>query len=161
MSRASDAERPWSLDREIVLARVFDAPRALVFQMWTDPDHAMKWFGPKGFTCTLHEMDVRVGGRWRFDMKAPDGTVYPNRVTYLEIVPNERLVFDHGYDRDDDPERFRVTITFDEQANQKTVVTLRQLHPTKALRDAKVAFGAVEYGGQTLDKLAEHLRLQQ
>lgn len=161
MSLASAADRSWSLDREIVLARVFDAPRALVFRMWTDPDHVMKWFGPRGFTCTLHEMDVRVGGRWRFDMKAPDGTLYPNRIEYLEIVPDERLVFDHGRDVDDDPDRFRVTITFDEQSNKKTVVTLRQLHPTKELRDIKIGFGAVELGQQTLDKLAEHLRAQQ
>ena len=161
MSLASAAERPWALDREIVIARVFDAPRALVFQMWTDPDHAMKWFGPSGFTCTLHEMNVRVGGRWRFDMKAPNGTIYPNRIEYLEIVPNERLVFDHGEDIDDDPKRFRVTITFDEQADKKTVLTLRQLHPTKEQRDAKLGFGAVELGFQTLDKLAGHLRTQQ
>jgi uncharacterized protein YndB with AHSA1/START domain len=92
MSLASAAERPWALDREIVIAGVYEAPRALVFKMWTDPDHAMKWFGPKGFTCTLHEMDVRVGGRWRFDMKAPNGTVYPNRIEYLEIVANEARV---------------------------------------------------------------------
>jgi uncharacterized protein YndB with AHSA1/START domain len=161
MSLASAAEPPWALDREIVLARVFDAPRALVFKMWTDPDHTMKWFGPKGFTCTLHEMNVRVGGRWRFDMKAPNGTVYPNRIEYLEIVPNERLVFDHGDDIDNDPKRFRVTITFDEQADKKTVMTLRQLHPTKEQRDAKLGFGAVELGYQTLDKLAGHLRMQQ
>ena len=160
MALASADERPWALDRELVLSRVFDAPRALVFKMWTDPAHVMKWFGPRGFSCTLHEMDVRVGGRWRFDMTAPDGTLYPNRVEYLEIVPDERLVFDHGRDLDDDPERFRVTVTFDEQANKKTVVTLRQLHPTKAQRDAKMGFGAVELGNQTMDKLAEHLRAQ-
>lgn len=161
MSLASAAERPWALDREIVLARVYDAPRPLVFKMWTDPDHAMKWFGPKGFSCTLHEMDVRVGGRWRFDMTAPNGTIYSNRIEYLEIIPNERLVFDHGNDIDDDPTRFRVTITFDEQTDKKTVVTLRQLHPTKEQRDAGIGFGAVELGFQTLDKLADHLRTQQ
>jgi hypothetical protein len=77
---ANAAERIWSLDREIVLTRVVDAPRELVFEAWTKPEHAMKWFGPKGFTCTLHEMDVRVGGRWRFDMFAPDGKLYPNRI---------------------------------------------------------------------------------
>lgn len=152
------AERTWSLDREIVLTRVIDAPRELVFEAWTKAEHAMKWFGPKGFTCTLHEMDVRVGGRWRFDMIAPDGTLYPNRIEYVEIVPNERLVFWHGKDVDDDPERFYVTITFDRQHDNKTVLTLRQLHPSKELRDAKIGFGAVELGIQTLDKLAEHLR---
>ena len=155
---ANAAERTWSLDREIVLLRVFDAPRELVFEAWTKPEHAMKWFGPKGFTCTLHEMDVRVGGRWRFDMLGPDGKLYPNRIEYLEIVPNERLVFWHGDDIDNDPKRFYVTITFDMQHNNKTVVTMRQLHPSKEQRDAGIGFGAVELGMQTMDKLAEHLR---
>ena len=69
-------------------------------------------------------------------------------------------MLDHGSDQDDDPHRFRVTITFDEQADRKTVVTMRQLHPTKARRDAGVGFGAVELGYQTLDKFAEFLRSQ-
>jgi len=156
---ANAAERTWSLDREIVLTRVLDAPRELVFEAWTKPEHAMKWFGPKGYTCTLHEMDVRVGGRWRFDMFGPDGKLYPNRIEYLEIVPNERLVFWHGSDIDNDPKRFYVTITFDMQHNNKTVVTLRQLHPSKEQRDAGIGFGAVELGMQTMDKLAEYLRI--
>lgn len=155
---ASAADWNWSLDREVVIARVIDAPRALVFRMWTEREHVTRWFGPAGFTCTTHEHDARVGGRWRFDMRAPDGTTYSNRIHYLEIAPPERLVFEHGKDADDDPDRFRVTITFDEQANGKTVLTLRQLHPSKARRDAVIAFGAVEYGGQTLDKLADHVR---
>ena len=148
----------WALDREIVIARVIDAPREKVFRAWTDPDRICRWFGPEGFTCRMHEMDARVGGRWRFDLIAPDGTVYPNRVDYLEITPPERLVFDHGYDRDDDPDRFRVTVTLDEQENGKTVLTLRQLHPTAERRRTTIGFGAVELGLQTLDKLAAHLR---
>lgn len=157
---ANAAEQTWAFDRELVISRVYDAPRELVFRMWTELEHLSKWFGPKGFTCTMHEMNLRVGGRWRFDMHAPDGTVYPNRVEYVELVPNERLVFDHGLDKDDDPGRFRVTVTFDEQANKKTVVMMRQLHPTKAQRDAKLGFGAVELGAQTFDKLGEYLRTQ-
>lgn len=147
----------WALDRELVLVRVFDAPRDAVFAAWTDADAFCDWFGPDGFTCTMHEMDVRPGGRARFDMVAPDGTVYPNRMEYLEIVPNERLVLDHGFDVDDDPTRFRVTITLDAQGDGKTVLTLRQLHPTPELRSEKIGFGAVELGLQTLDKLARHL----
>jgi uncharacterized protein YndB with AHSA1/START domain len=148
----------WALDREIVLSRVFDAPRELVFSAWTDPQHIQRWFGPKGFVCTTHEIDIRVGGTWRFEMRAPDGTCYPNRMRFLEIERPTRLVFDHGVDNDDDPGRFRVTITFDEQSDHKTVVTLRQLHPSKAQRDAGIGFGAVELGYQTLDKLNAHLR---
>jgi uncharacterized protein YndB with AHSA1/START domain len=94
---------------------------------------------------------------WRFDMVAPDGKVYDNRVTFLEIRSPDLLVFDHGADKDDDEARFRVTITFDAQSNGKTVLTLRQLHPTKELRQVKIGFGAVEIGNGTLDKLAEHL----
>lgn len=148
-----------TLEREIVLSRVFNAPRELVFKAWTDARHISNWFGPKGFVTTTHEMEVRAGGRWRFDMKAPDGTVFSNRVVYLEVRAPELLVFDHGSDMDNDPDKFRVTITFDSQSDGKTVVTLRQLHPSKARRQMVIDFGAVELGYQTLDKLAQHLGL--
>lgn len=147
----------WALDREIVLVRVLDAPRDAVFAAWTDADAFCQWFGPGGFTCTVHEMDVRPGGRARFDMTSAEGTLFTNRFDYLEIVPDERLVMDHGSDLDDDPARFRVTITLDEQADGKTVLTLRQLHPTAEQRDSTIGFGAVELGLQTMDKLARHL----
>jgi uncharacterized protein YndB with AHSA1/START domain len=144
-------------DREIVLVRVLDAARDAVFDAWTDPDAFCQWFGPDGFTCTMREMDVRAGGRARFDMISADGTVFTSRFDYLEVVPGERLVMDHGADVDDDPGRFHVTLTFDEQADGQTVLTLRQLHPTVEQRDAKVGFGAVELGRQTMNKLARHL----
>ena len=162
---ANGNDVPWSLDREIVLSRVYSAPRELVFAAWTKEEHLTKWFGPKGYTTNTHECDLRVGGRWRFDMIGPDGKVWDNRVVFLEIKSPELIVFDHGSDKDDDEHRFRVTITFDEQSDTKTfgtmvgtVVTMRQLHPTKAQRDAGIAFGAVEIGYTTLDKLGEHLR---
>lgn len=147
----------WSLDREVVLVRVLDAPRAAVYAAWTDPAGFCEWFGPDGFTCTMHEMDVRPGGRTRFEMVGPDGTSYPSRMDYLEVLPNERLVMEHGSDVDDDPNRFRVTITLDEQSDGKTVLTLRQLHPTAERRNEVISFGAVEYGLQTMQKLADHL----
>src|SRR5580765_2986719 len=155
---ARSADVPWSLDREIVLSRVFDAPREVVFEAWTDPAQVTQWFCPKGFTSTTDEIDLRVGGRWRFVMTGADGTRYDNRIVYLEIRSPDLLVYDHGHDRDDDPTRFRVTITFDEQSDKKTVVMMRQLHPTKAQRDAGIGFGAVEIGYTTIDNLTEHLR---
>ena len=160
MADGRSAERTWALDREIVLCRVFDAPRDLVFRAWTDKEHFAKWFGPRGFITTIWEADMRVGGLLRFDMKAPDGTVYDNRIEFLEMKRPELLVYDHGHDKDDDPERFRVTITFDEQGDKKTVMTMRSLLVTKEERAIKIGFGAVELGYQTLDKLAEHLRSQ-
>ena len=147
----------WALDREIVLVRVLDATSEAVFAAWTDAGTFCQWFGPDGFTCTVREMDVRPGGRARFDMVSGDGTMYTNRFDYLEVVPAERLVLDHGPDADDDPTRFRVTIVLDEQADGKTVLTLRQLHPTVEQRDAGIGFGAVELGLQTMQKLAHHL----
>ena len=158
MERSASPEPSWSLDREIVLSRVYDAPRALVWKAWTDPKCLPEWFGPRGFQCKVHEIDIREGGRFRFDFIGPDGTLYDHRMVFLTMKEPELLVMDHGKDVDDDPGKFRVTITLDEQADKKTVLTLRQLHPTAAQRKAGIGFGAVELGYQTLDKLAEQLR---
>ena len=144
-------------DREIVLSREYDAPRELVFRAYTDPAHTPHWWGPDGFTNTVHEMDVRPGGRWRFTMHGPDGTDYSNRITYREIVAPERLEFAYGEDVDDDPGVFQVTVTFDDLGG-RTRVTQRMLFNTKAQRDGALQFGAGELGQQTLRKLAEHLK---
>jgi len=146
------------LEREIVLSRVIDAPRDLVYRAWIEPGRMFQWFGPKGYRCEVRQQgEARVGAVWRFDMVAPNGQRFDNRMTFLEIIPNEKLVLDHGSDKDDDPNRFHVTITFDQQSDGKTVLTLRQLHPSKTQRDATIGFGAVELGYQTLEKLAEYL----
>ncbi len=153
---ANPALSQWSLDREIVLSRVIDAPRDLVFEAWSDPRHLPQWFGPKGFTIKTKEIDVREGGRWRFDMIAPDGTVYPNHMRFRRIEKPRLIEADHGADQDEDPGMFRFTITFDAHGD-KTVLTLRQLHPTAAQRETVIGFGAVELGYQTLDKLAAYV----
>ena len=154
-------EHPYAsgeLDREIVLCRVIDAPRDLVYRAWIEPGRMFEWFGPTGFRCEVLEQGAaRVGAIWRFNMIAPGGQVFSSRFRFLEISPGKRLVFDHGSDLDDDPKRFHVTITFDEQSDGKTVLTLRQFHPSKDQRDAGIGFGAVELGYQTLGKLAEYL----
>lgn len=84
---------------ELVLTRSFDAPRDLVFKVWTDPKHLAHWWGPHGFTTQIREMDVRPGGAWRYAMRGPDGNEYPFDGVYVEVVEPERLVFDgtiHG-----------------------------------------------------------------
>lgn len=146
------------LDREIVLSRVIDAPRDHVFRAWVEPKRMFQWFGPRGFRSEVHQVsEAKAGAVWRFDMFAPDGQRFDNRMVFLDVTHNERLVLDHGSDKDDDPNRFRVTITFDEQSAGKTVITLRQLHPSKVQRARTIGFGAVELGYQTLDKLYEYL----
>lgn len=144
-------------DREIVLSRDFDAPRELVFQAYTDPRHTGSWWGPDGFTNTVHEMDVRPGGMWRFIMHGPDGKDWPNRITYREVAAPERLVFDHGEDVDNDPGAFHVTITFDDLGGGRSRVTQRMLFATAAQREGVIRFGAIELGRQTMRKLAEYL----
>ena len=146
----------WSLDREVVLCRVVHAPSDVVYSAWINPDQFALWFGPDGFDTTVREMDTQIGHCTKFDMRAPDGTLFTNRFLYLDVVPNKRLVMDHGSDQDDSPDRFRVTVTFDQQDNGKTVVTLRQLHQTSEMRQQVISFGAVELGLQTLRKLDEH-----
>ena len=153
----ADPRTTWAIDREIVLSRVLAAPRERVFQAWTDPAQITQWFGPDGFKVESLECDIRVGGRWRFVYTGPDGTRWDNRMVFLRIEAPRLIEMEHGADKDDDPARFHVTVTFDAQSDGKTVLTLRQLHPTKAQRDAGVGFGAVEYGYQTLGHLARHL----
>jgi uncharacterized protein YndB with AHSA1/START domain len=155
-AQTESAWAAWPLDREIVIARVIDAPRESVFDAWTDPEQIVAWFGPNGLRIETHKIDIRPGGVWRFDMIGPD-VRYDNRMTFLRIEPPRLIEVDHGPDKDDDPGKFRMLITFDEQSNGKTVLTLRQMHPTRAQRDAGIGFGAVEFGYQTLDKLAHHL----
>lgn len=147
----------WPLDREIVFARVLDANPEAVFDAWIDPEQIVKWFGPAGMAIESRAIDIRPGGVWRFDMVAPDGTRYDNRMTFLIIDRPLRIEVEHGADRDDDPGRFRMLITFDAQSDGKTVLTMRQMHPSREQRAATIGFGAVEYGAQTLDKLARHL----
>lgn len=142
---------PLSTDREITATRLFDAPRELVFQMWTDPQHIVHWWGPSGFTNTIHEMDVRPGGVWRFIMHGPDGADYPNKIVYVEIVKPEKIVYDHILPP------FRVTVTFTDQGS-KTKVDVRMLFETAALRDQTAReFGAEEGLKQHLGRLGDKL----
>lgn len=149
--------RDWPLDREIVFARVIDAPRSLVYAAWTDPAQIQAWFGPEGLTIETYEIDLRPGGIWRFDMVGAGDVRFSNRMRFLRMEAPNLIEIEHGEDQDDDPGRFAMLVTFDEQDNGKTVVTLRQMHPSSARRTAGIGFGAVEFGGQTMDKLARHV----
>jgi uncharacterized protein YndB with AHSA1/START domain len=145
--------------RSIVVTRVFDAPRTLVFDAWTDAKHVGRWWGPKGFTTTTHAIDVRPGGVWRFTMHGPDGTDYPHKITYLEIVKPERLVYDHG--AQGEPGYFQSTVTFAEEG-MKTRLSLRMLFPTAEERDAVVEkYNALQGANQHLDRLGEQLEKMQ
>lgn len=143
-------------EREIASTRVFDAPRELVWKVWTDPVHIGKWWGPIGFTTTTKEFDLRPGGVWLFTMHGPDGTDYRNEVTYTAVAKPERIEYDHG-----PTPIFHVTIIFEEEGETKTKLSMQMLFPTKEERDRTAEkFGAVEGLNQTLGRLEEYLAQQ-
>jgi uncharacterized protein YndB with AHSA1/START domain len=123
---ARAAAKPLS-ESEVVLTRVFDAPRALVFEIWTEPHHLAKWWGPRDFTNPVCELDVRVGGKILIHMRAPDGTVYPMTGTFREIVAPERLVFTAIVEDRNGRALLEglVTVTFEDEGG-KTRLTVRE-----------------------------------
>ena len=142
-------------ERELMLERKIPFARELVWKAMTDPEHVNRWWGPDGFRNEGVIMDFRVGGAWTFEMVGPDGTRYPNYVVFKEITPPSKLVFDHG-----DGERmwFETTVTLQE-IDSGTLITLRQLFPSREFRDEVVSkYGAIEGGKQHLAKLEAYLR---
>jgi uncharacterized protein YndB with AHSA1/START domain len=140
-------------EREIVMTRVFDAPRAMVYRTWIEARHLVHWWGPDGFTTTVHEMDVRPGGVWRYVMHGPDGVDYENEVVYDEIDEPELLVFTHTGTAA--PHRTKVTYA---EIGDKTEVTVRMVFPSAAeLKRVVETYGAVEGLKQTLGRLAEYV----
>lgn len=146
-------------DRVLVMERVFDAPRELVFQAWTDPKHVAQWWGPKGFTNPVCELDVRPGGAILIHMRGPDGVVYPTKGVYREIVSPERLVFTNSaFEGEEGNSQLEVltTVTFGEH-NGKTKLTLRAV-VVKSTPEVAAALAGMEEGwNQSLDRLAEDL----
>lgn len=137
-------------DCELFTSRSLDAPRERVFTAFSDPARLARWWGPKGFTNTFHEFDLRPGGAWRFVMHGPDGTNFTNESVFVEVVPPERVVFNHL-----SRPRFQMTITFEDEGG-KTRVGWRQVFPTPD-ECRRVAKFAVEANEQNLDRLAREL----
>jgi len=141
-------------DREVVITRRFDAPARVLFAAYTTPEHVRQWFGPKGWPMTLCEMDFQVGGRFRFALTGPDGKQgTPFGGTYREIVPDQRIVYDNGFETPG-AETMIVTVTFAETAG-RTLLTIHTLFASVAMRDEHVG-GGYEHGvGSGLDQLAD------
>jgi len=159
MTNAKTAPAENRADREIVITRVFDAPRELIWNAWTDPKQVVQWWGPRGFTMTIHQMDVRPGGVRNNTMHGPDGTDYPSQSVFIEVVKPERIVYSMSGGKKGDPaHHFEATWTFEAQGD-KTKLTLRMLFPSAEVREYVVkTYGAIEGGNQTLDRLGEHLK---
>jgi uncharacterized protein YndB with AHSA1/START domain len=146
-------------ERTVTITRVFDAPRELVFKLWTDPKHMAQWWGPRGFTNPVCELDVRVGGKIRIDMRAPDGTVYPMTGTFREIMPPRRLIFEAvAEDRDGNPLLRSLTmVTFADEGGKTKLIVHADAVGLSAVAPQMLA--GMEAGWtQSLEKLAELAR---
>lgn len=144
-------------DREFILTRLLNAPRELVFEVWTNPEHVKHWWGPEGFTNSIHEMNVSPGGIWRFMMHGPDGRDYPNKIIFMEVVKPERLVYKQSGEEDFEPVNFHVVVTF-EEVGEKTLLTMHSIFPSKeeldfVIKEYKADEGAIQH----LNRLEEYL----
>lgn len=145
-------------DRELLITREFQAKRELVWQAWTDAKHLVHWFGPPGSTYTIHEMNVKTGGLWRFIMHVPGGYDFPNRIFYKEVIKPELLSYEHGSDIENDPRKFYVTIKF-EAKGKTTVVNTKMVFATaEQLKEVIEKYKALEVHRLSMLKLDEYLK---
>ena len=139
----------------IALSRLYDAPLQSVWDAWTIPEEVVQWWGPRGFTLTTHSHDLRTGGHWHYTMHGPDGTDYENTTQYLDVVPRERMVYDHGGHRDRPP-LFRVTALFTER-DGRTQLDMSMAFATPEVATEMRGFIRKAGGEATWDRLAEYL----
>ncbi|MBK6653367.1 SRPBCC family protein [Zoogloea sp.] len=142
----------------ISLTRIYDAPLQAVWDAWAIPEEVAQWWGPRGFTITTHGRDLRTGGYWHYTMHGPDGTEYENTTQYLEIVPLQRMVYDHGGHKDRPP-LFRVTMLLSEHAG-RTQLDLSFALATPEIAEEMRGFIKKAGGEGTWDRLAEHLAVR-
>ena len=141
-------------DRAIVVTRLFDAPRELVFAAFTEREHVENWWVPSG--STIHEYNGTPGGLWRYSMPGHDSEQYHFKVRFIEIDQPRRLVYDYGEDAEDASDPVRTNVTFEEE-NGRTRVTLQLTFATAAARDEAAQYGASAGAQQALRSLADYL----
>jgi uncharacterized protein YndB with AHSA1/START domain len=150
------AETKTASDRDLVLTRLIDAPREALYRCWTEPELLKQWFAPLPWTTPHAQMDVRAGGSSLIVMRGPDGTEMPNPGVYLEVVPNEKLVFTDAYTSAWEPSErpfMTVILTFEDEAG-KTRYTARARHWTVENREIHEKMGFETGWGICADQLA-------
>jgi uncharacterized protein YndB with AHSA1/START domain len=141
-------------DREIALTRVFKAPRQLVYEAFSKPEILKRWFGPRGWSLVTCDIDARVGGGFRFLLRAPDGRELGMRGTYRELSPPTRSVHTESFD--DFPGECQVTSVFTEHDGYTTLAATI-LYPSREIRDAVIKIGMEHGAAESYDKLEETL----
>ena len=161
-------------DRELVVTRIFDAPRQLVYKVWTEPGHVKNWWGPRGFTNPVCEIDLRPGGSYLYVMISPKGQEYPATGKFIEVVKNEKLVYSEDMFAHQDKWKTHIgklvgsaadfstmqminTIIFEDHGKQ-TKMTLTVRFVSNDVRDAILKCGMIEGMSESLEKIAEELR---
>ncbi|HET9674775.1 MAG TPA: SRPBCC family protein [Gaiellaceae bacterium] len=143
-------------DREIAMTRVFDAPRALVWEVHTKAEHLSQWMlGPEGWTMPVCEIDLRPGGAWRFVWRRSEGSEMEMKGAYQEIVPPERLVSTESWG-EDWPETLNTLVLSEDDG--RTTLSSTVLYPSKEARDAALETGMKDGASVSFDRLADYLR---
>ena len=138
--------------RELGITRLINAPRKLVWEVWTNPEHIKHWWGPAGFTNTISKMDVRPNGEWEFIMHGPDGTDYKNKHIYKEIVKPEKLVLEHVT-----APKFTMTVTFTEEGNKTLVKIHSVFESAEQLQEVIKVFKADVGMKQNVDRMENYV----
>ena len=142
--------------RTLSITRLLDAPRDLVWEVWTNPEHIKHWWGPEGFTNSIDKMEVSPGGTWQFVMHGPDGTDYRNEHHFVEVVKPERIVMDHVTGP-----KFRATITFSEEGGKTRIQMSSLFESEEQLAQTIKVFKADVGMRQNMDRLETYLEGQQ
>ncbi len=155
---SNSAEQSLKTDKEMIFSRVVNAPRELVWEVWTRPEHIEKWWGPDGFTITTKQYDLIPGGVWLHTLHGPDGKDYPNKVVFIEIIKPEKLTYRHtDDDKGVEPIRFHVEVTFTEE-NEQTRITMHSIFETAEMLQLVVdVYGAYEGAIQHLARLRDYI----
>ncbi len=137
---------------ELSITRILNAPRELVFEVWSTPNHIANWWGPNGFTNTIHKMDFVPGGEWNFIMHGPDGTNYINKIVFNDIIKPELISYTHVT-----TPKFKVNVTFKKYGDKTKLNMHMMFENTQAYNMAMNTFGAKEGLNQTANRLADYL----
>jgi uncharacterized protein YndB with AHSA1/START domain len=152
MSEKKENDASHVSGRRIKINRLVNAPRDLVWKMWTEAEHIKHWWGPQGFTNSISKMDVKEGGEWEFIMHGPDGTDYKNKHVYREILPPEKLVLEHVTGP-----RFRMTARFEARGDQTLIHIESEFESPEQLQEVIRILKADKGLEENMDRLENYL----
>lgn len=147
-------EKNNSATKEMHINRIFDAPIELVWEVWTNPEHIVNWWGPNGFTNTIQEMDFKEGGEWKLTMHGPDGTNYPNRSIFKEIIPFKKIVFEYFNPH------FFTTVLFKTKDGKTEIDWTMQFDTAEMLETIVKVHKADEGMKQNMERFGNYIELQ-